>query len=92
VESFLRETFLQKTRNDWVEWLMKLDVCFGALKTLPEALEDEQLLARGMVQKDRLGRRHLASPIRFDSEPAQIDYREPALDADRAEILHSLRS
>jgi crotonobetainyl-CoA:carnitine CoA-transferase CaiB-like acyl-CoA transferase len=51
----------------------------------------EQLLARGMVQKDGLGRRHLASPIRFDAEPAQIDYREPALDANRAEILQSLR-
>jgi len=91
VESFLRETFLQKTRDDWVEWLGKLDVCFGSLKTLPEALRDEQLLARGMVQKDALGRRHLASPIRFSAEPAQIDYREPDLDANRSEILKSLR-
>jgi crotonobetainyl-CoA:carnitine CoA-transferase CaiB-like acyl-CoA transferase len=91
VESFLRETFLQRTRDDWVEWLGKLDVCFGSLKTLPEALRDEQLLARGMVQEDALGRRHLASPIRFSAEPAQIDYREPDLDANRAEILKSLR-
>jgi crotonobetainyl-CoA:carnitine CoA-transferase CaiB-like acyl-CoA transferase len=87
VETFLRETFLQKTRAEWVEWLAKLDVCFGSLNTLPEALEDEQLLARGMVHTDEFGRRHLASPIRFAAEPAQINYCEPALDANRAEIL-----
>jgi crotonobetainyl-CoA:carnitine CoA-transferase CaiB-like acyl-CoA transferase len=87
VETFLRETFLQKTRDDWVEWLAKLDVCFGAVKTLPEALQDEQLLARGMVHTDEFGRRHLASPIRFEAEPARINYHEPELDANRAELL-----
>jgi crotonobetainyl-CoA:carnitine CoA-transferase CaiB-like acyl-CoA transferase len=79
--AFLRETFSRKTRDEWDAWLQRLDVCYGPLKTLPEALEDPQLLARGMIVKDALGRRHLASAIRFREEPAQLNLNEPELGA-----------
>ena len=92
VEAFLRDTFLQKTRDEWVAWLSQLDVCFGALNTLPEALEDENLKARGMVLTDALGRRHLGSPIRFRSEPARLNLQEPALGAHGEELLGPLRA
>ena len=87
VEAFLRATFLQKTRDQWVAWLSGTDVCFGAVNTLPEALDDAHLNARGMILTDALGRRHLASPIRFAAEPAQPDLKEPALGEHGGELL-----
>jgi len=87
VEQYLRESFKTKTRDEWVAYLSKLDVCFGELKTFPEALRDSHLAARGMVLVDELGRRHLNSPLRFVHEPAQVDLHEPALDEHGAQIL-----
>ncbi len=86
VEAFLRETFRTKTQAEWVAFLSALDVCFGELKTLPEALDDPHLLARGMVLADRLGRRHVNTPIRFLREPAAPDLNEPALDEHGASL------
>jgi crotonobetainyl-CoA:carnitine CoA-transferase CaiB-like acyl-CoA transferase len=54
-------------------------VCFAPVNTLPEALADANVAARGMVLKDDAGRRHLAPPIRFRDEPATPDLREPRL-------------
>ncbi len=85
--TFLSETFLTRTRDEWDVWLSKLDVCYGAVNTLPEALADPQLLARGMIVKDALGRRHVASAIRFRDEPAEPDFNEPLLGAHQAGLL-----
>lgn len=79
--AFLRQTFSTRTRDAWDAWLARLDVCYGPVKTLPEALEDPQLLARDMIVNDALGRRHLASAIRFRDEPAQVDFDAPELGA-----------
>ena len=92
VEEFLRETFVRKTRDEWVAWLSQLDVCFGAVNTLPEALADEHLKSRGMVLTDALGRRHLGPPIRFRCEPAHPNLQEPALGAHGEELLGPLRA
>jgi crotonobetainyl-CoA:carnitine CoA-transferase CaiB-like acyl-CoA transferase len=87
VEQFLRKSFKTKTRDEWVAYLSKLDVCFGELNTFPEALRDPHLAARGMVLVDGLGRRHINSPLRFSREPAKVDLHEPALDEHGARIL-----
>jgi crotonobetainyl-CoA:carnitine CoA-transferase CaiB-like acyl-CoA transferase len=87
VEQFLRDTFRTRSRAQWVEYLSQLDVCFGELNTLPEALRDPHLIARGMVLTDELGRRHLNSPIRFEREPARPDLHEPAMGEHGARIL-----
>jgi crotonobetainyl-CoA:carnitine CoA-transferase CaiB-like acyl-CoA transferase len=84
---FLRETFLQKTLREWDAWLSKLDVCYGAVNTLPEALCDPHLLSRGMVLTDQLGRRHLGSPICFRQDPAQINFDELPLGSHNAQLL-----
>lgn len=84
--AFLEETFATRTRDEWEEWLARLDVCYAPLKTLPEALADPHLLARGMIVKDALGRRHLASAIRFRDEPAQLNLQEPALGAEAGSL------
>ena len=52
VEQFLRETFRTRTRDEWVQYLSTIDVCFGELNTFPEALRDAHLNARGMILVD----------------------------------------
>jgi crotonobetainyl-CoA:carnitine CoA-transferase CaiB-like acyl-CoA transferase len=70
-----------------VEWFRPLDVCFAPVNTLPEAFEDAQLLARGMVLTDETGRRHIAPPIRFLHEPARLNLKEPAMGEHSDELL-----
>jgi crotonobetainyl-CoA:carnitine CoA-transferase CaiB-like acyl-CoA transferase len=83
VVEFLAHAFAKATRAQWEERLAALDVCFGAVNSLPEAMQDPQLLARGMLLRDAQGRPHIASPIRFADEPASYDLSVPALDQHR---------
>jgi len=83
VMDFLERSFRECTRAQWEERLAKLDVCFGGVNTLPEAFQDPQVLAHGMVLRDDAGRPHIASPIRFLHEPASPSLQSPALDGHR---------
>ena len=82
VMELLSAFFREKTLAQAGEFLSKLDVCYGEVNTLPEALRDPNALARGMVFDDPDGRRHLAPPVRFADEPAQPNYQEPKLNRD----------
>ncbi|XAH21344.1 CoA transferase [Xylophilus sp. GW821-FHT01B05] len=84
VMDFLAHSFLQATRAQWEERLAGLDVCFGAVNTLPEALQDPQVAARRMVARDGDGRPHIASPVRFLHEPAAPCLDSPLLDQHHA--------
>lgn len=77
--AFLEAAFRQRTLAEWMAWLDGRDVCFSPVNTLPEALDDAQIGARGAVCTDADGRRHLAPAIRFRNEPASPDWREPEL-------------
>jgi crotonobetainyl-CoA:carnitine CoA-transferase CaiB-like acyl-CoA transferase len=77
VIEFLQATFLQRNLADWVDFLNPLDVCFAPVNTLPEALDDPNLHARGVLLKDEWGRSHIAPAIRFRHEPATPVLREP---------------
>ena len=80
VMQFLEDTFAMKTRDEWDQHLSRLDVCYGPVKTLPEALRDPHLQARGMVREDHQGIRHVGSPIHFADEPARGLSEPPVLD------------
>jgi crotonobetainyl-CoA:carnitine CoA-transferase CaiB-like acyl-CoA transferase len=80
VMEYLEAEFKRHTRAEWESRLASLDVCFGAVQTLPEAMQDQQLVARGMLLRDTEGRTHIASPIRFLDEPASYDLAAPSLD------------
>ena len=88
VIDFLRETFLQRSLSEWMTFLARLDVCFAPVNTLPEAFDDPNLRARGMLLTDESGRRHIAPAIRFRHEPAAPVLREPLLGEHTAEILN----
>jgi crotonobetainyl-CoA:carnitine CoA-transferase CaiB-like acyl-CoA transferase len=79
VIDFLAETFRRKSLAEWNRYLETLDVCFGRVNTLPEALEQQNLDVRKMIRRDELGRRHIAPPIHFRHEPALPVLREPQL-------------
>lgn len=79
VVEFLRQTFLQATSEEWRRRLEALDVCFGTIQTLPEAMRDPHVLARRTVLHDADGRPHIASPIRFLDEPPSYELTPPGL-------------
>jgi crotonobetainyl-CoA:carnitine CoA-transferase CaiB-like acyl-CoA transferase len=92
VMDFLAATFRQKPLAAWNAWLATIDVCFGPVNTLPEALADANLKARGMVMEDGAGRTHVGSAIRFRNEPAKPVLRAPALGEHTDSILEELRT
>jgi crotonobetainyl-CoA:carnitine CoA-transferase CaiB-like acyl-CoA transferase len=87
VMEFLSAEFRKKTLAEWQGELAKLDVCYGRVNTLPEAVAHPNLVARGMIRRDESGRRHVGPPIRFRHEPAGPVLREPALGEDTASVL-----
>lgn len=95
VMEFLEATFLQKTRDEWDAILSTLDVCFGSVKTFPEAFADDNLKQRGMMLEAVMpsGRvqRTIGTPIHFRHEPGQPGTRAPQLGEHNDEILNALR-
>jgi crotonobetainyl-CoA:carnitine CoA-transferase CaiB-like acyl-CoA transferase len=79
VVDFLAQQFRGKTLAEWDAYLATLDVCYGRVNTLPEALSHENLRAHGMLLRDDLGRTHVGPPIRFREEPAVPRLHEPRL-------------
>jgi crotonobetainyl-CoA:carnitine CoA-transferase CaiB-like acyl-CoA transferase len=73
VLAFFRDTFKQKTRDEWVRALAPIDICFGPVNDVGEALADPQLAARGMVLEEehpQYGRvRTVGSPIKLSATP-----------------------
>jgi len=92
VIAFLQETFAQLSLVEAVTWLSGLDVCFSPVNTLPEAFDDANVHARGMVAMDELGRRHIAPAIRFRDEPSQPSFREPRLGEHNAMRMNRVES
>ncbi len=91
VMEFLDATFGTKPLAHWMQWLDKLDICWGPVATLPEAIADPNLVKRGAVLTDAEGRKHFAPVVRFRNEPSQPVYREPLLGEHNDEVLSRRR-
>jgi crotonobetainyl-CoA:carnitine CoA-transferase CaiB-like acyl-CoA transferase len=87
VMEFLEGTFRTRPLAHWMDWLATLDICYGPVNTLPEAIADPNLLKRGAVLTEADGRKHFAPVVRFRDEPSQPLYREPLLGEHTDEIL-----
>ncbi len=46
-----KQTFLTKTRDEWVEILRQKDTCVAPVYSLDEVASDPQLIARGMIRE-----------------------------------------
>jgi crotonobetainyl-CoA:carnitine CoA-transferase CaiB-like acyl-CoA transferase len=79
VKAFLSETFLTRTRAEWVEWFEGRDVCFAPVLDLREAFDSEQARAREMRVEDADGNLHIGVPMKFAEEPGRVDSALPGL-------------
>jgi len=87
VMDFLAATFREKPLAHWMQWLDTLDICYGPVNTLPEAIADPNLLKRGAVVTAEDGRKHFAPVVRFKDEPSHPLYREPLLGEHTEEVV-----
>lgn len=66
---FMRETFLTKTRNEWIKEFEELNICVGPVNSLEEALSHPQTAFREMVievDHPSAGRiKQMGSPLKF---------------------------
>ena len=90
-ESFLRETFATKTRDEWDAWFAGRDVCFAPVLDLKEALHQQHSIARQMLVRDDEGNLHLGLPIKYRDEPGRIDPRPPKLGEHTQEVIAEAR-
>lgn len=91
---FLRKTFQEKTREEWMEELKDLDICLGKVLHLEEALNDPQVTQRKMVvefsdsQKGRM--KLLASPIKLSETPPDIRMAPASFGEHTVDVLKEL--
>jgi crotonobetainyl-CoA:carnitine CoA-transferase CaiB-like acyl-CoA transferase len=90
VVELLAAFFASRSRQESLEWLAALDVCFAPVNTLLEATRDPHVAARELLLRDAQGRPHLAPTIRFAAEPARPTLREPALGEHTNTVLAEL--
>ena len=91
----LREIFLarfaQNSTEHWVKALESVDILCAPVRTLAEALEDEQTMVNRMVvemEHPTAGTvRVLEAPIHLSSTPATVRYVPPRLGEHSAEVL-----
>ena len=77
--AFLRQTFAERTREQWTAWMADKDVAFAPVLDFREALDAPHVAARGLiVQAD--GRHHIAPPIRFANDAPWQPGKVPELD------------
>jgi crotonobetainyl-CoA:carnitine CoA-transferase CaiB-like acyl-CoA transferase len=75
--AFLRETFLTRTRDEWVSWFADKDVAFSPVLDFREALDQPHIAERGLwIEHD--GAHMIAPAIRFAGETWE-PRRAPAL-------------
>src|SRR6266581_4585681 len=86
----IRARFREKTMAAWVAELADLEICFGPVATLGEALADPQVRHRGMVVEVDGGRRTLGNPIKLSDTPPTIRTPPPALGEHTDAVLASL--
>jgi crotonobetainyl-CoA:carnitine CoA-transferase CaiB-like acyl-CoA transferase len=94
LDAALRDIFLTKTREEWVELLAAGDVPSGPVLTLEEVTAHPQVRARRMVFEweapDGRVEQLVNHPIRFSSTPAGVRLTAPALGQHTDEVLREL--
>ncbi|HZF29103.1 MAG TPA: CoA transferase [Gammaproteobacteria bacterium] len=90
VAECLERFFASKSRQEALDWLAELDVCYAPVNTLLEALADPNVAARDLLLRDEQGRPHLAPPIRFAADPARPVLRAPLLGEHTDDVLAGL--
>lgn len=77
--AFLRGTFANKTRDEWVQWFADKDVAFSPVLDFREALDQDFLRERGLLIEAH-GSHQIAPSFRFASETDWQPDDAPTLD------------
>jgi len=91
---FLRKTFMDRTRDEWVKILREADVCCAPVYDLGEVFSDSHILSRQMVQEVKHPTegwiKQLGFPWKFSDTPGQIKTPPPALGEHTETVLKDL--
>jgi crotonobetainyl-CoA:carnitine CoA-transferase CaiB-like acyl-CoA transferase len=90
VRAFLVDTFLTRTRDEWLAWFEGRHISVAPVLSLAEALALPHARERQMIGTDASGRAHVANAIHFRREPARPDFAVPRLGEHTDTILRSL--
>ena len=82
VKDFLRTEFATKTQKEWETIFADIDCCWSTIRTLHDAFTEE-----GAPVIREGGKTHIANPIRFRDEPAQLSLELPGFGEQTDEIL-----
>lgn len=92
--SLLQKLFASQPRDAWLGKFAKANIPAAPINSVPEALRDEQTLARGMiVQMEHPALREvrtIANPVRFSEMPVSYRLPPPMLGEHTVEIIRSL--
>ncbi len=83
----LSEAFAQRPRDEWLEALAPIEACVGPVNSLAEAVEDPQVVHRGLVAEVEGAPVGPASPFVMDGERLQRLTPAPGLGEHTNEVL-----
>jgi formyl-CoA transferase len=91
LQKIFRDTFATNTTDHWVSRLEEEDILCAPVRSLEEALEDEQTIVNRMIlelEHPTAGTyRSLDAPIRLSGTPRQIRHVPPRLGEHNADVL-----
>ena len=94
IHSYLKQTFLTKTRDEWFELLTQKDIPAGKVHTLDEVFTDPQVLHRQMVievEHPTLGKvKQVGIAPKLSGTPGKVRSLSPLLGEHTEEILLGL--
>ena len=90
----LQARFAERAGGEWLQKLKAAEIPAAAIQSVPEAVEDAQTRARGLIvelEHPALGvARSIANPIKFSNNPVSYRLPPPILGEHTEEILRSL--
>jgi len=91
VIAMLKEIFLAKTRDEWLEFLRAADIPCAPANTVEEFLDDPQVAANNMVvelEEPQVGKvREMGVPVKLELTPGSVKTRSPQHGEHTEEIL-----
>ncbi|HOC91966.1 MAG TPA: CaiB/BaiF CoA-transferase family protein [bacterium] len=91
LKSEMEKLFISKTRAEWMALLESQDVCVGPVNSLEEALEDPQLVSRGLIVQAPLASgktmRQVGIPFKLSRSAMEPAAPPPAIGENNAEIF-----
>jgi len=94
VSSYLKQTFLTRTRDEWFDFLSQKDVPVGKVYSMDEVFADPQVLHRQMVievEHPTEGKvKQVGLPIKLADTPGEVRSLGPVLGEHTEEVLTAL--